>query len=472
MTAGSQTILMIQEYSGDPNGHLTPNFAGALCLDTSGSGNIYKAGSLSNTSWWILSAGAIQTQDGQGVVVVIEAGEIIAEIASILIQTNGAYYATSVFNGSPVGSLTPGGAGVEVIDTSVNPSRKWYSTGNTNADWMLDGGVGQVLSLTYNGQTFDVPVSSLPEGWTGSGTATMQAQLTTGPTLVSGLLDAFGNPVPDGFTFPAVIFVVNTVIYDIVVMNGYIFGNPGTTGWSWYGSNGGQPYANIGPSSLLIVDLPTTDPGSAGSLWSDNGTIVQSGHVAPVEPSPATTVTGPDAFGDSPAVGTAVTFAREDHNHGLPSMPANWAVGILSLILFGSASPSSLEEQRVANLDPTYAPALREVLTSPSFTVAPGGIVMAANSAIHITGADTTLARLSLNLTVEMSNADDSQALAISYNGLLPQVGPGQNGQTVAPGTAVPINGTDLVYHSGSDTVTSTAGGVFQVIGIVTVQWI
>ena len=39
-------------------------------------------------------------------------------------------------------------------------------------------------------------------------------------------------------------------------------------------------------------------------------------------PSPASTVTGPDAFGASAVVGTGTTYARDDHDHGLPSAPA------------------------------------------------------------------------------------------------------------------------------------------------------
>ena len=39
-------------------------------------------------------------------------------------------------------------------------------------------------------------------------------------------------------------------------------------------------------------------------------------------PAPATTVTGPDAFGASPVVGASPKYARQDHDHGLPSAPA------------------------------------------------------------------------------------------------------------------------------------------------------
>jgi hypothetical protein len=38
-------------------------------------------------------------------------------------------------------------------------------------------------------------------------------------------------------------------------------------------------------------------------------------------PSPATTVVGPDAYGDPAVVGTGLLYARNDHDHGLPAAP-------------------------------------------------------------------------------------------------------------------------------------------------------
>lgn len=43
---------------------------------------------------------------------------------------------------------------------------------------------------------------------------------------------------------------------------------------------------------------------------------------APSVPSPSGTVTGPDAFGASAVAGSAATYARGDHDHGLPAAPA------------------------------------------------------------------------------------------------------------------------------------------------------
>ena len=47
-------------------------------------------------------------------------------------------------------------------------------------------------------------------------------------------------------------------------------------------------------------------------------------------PAPATTVTGPDAFGASAVVGTGTTYARADHDHGLPAAPAVPSAGTSS----------------------------------------------------------------------------------------------------------------------------------------------
>ena len=46
--------------------------------------------------------------------------------------------------------------------------------------------------------------------------------------------------------------------------------------------------------------------------------------------SPATTVTGPDAFGAAAVVGVGTLYARNDHDHGLPAAPgATNAAGVL-----------------------------------------------------------------------------------------------------------------------------------------------
>ncbi len=55
-------------------------------------------------------------------------------------------------------------------------------------------------------------------------------------------------------------------------------------------------------------------------------------------PSPASTVTGPDAFGDPAVVGTSLLYARQDHNHGLPAAPASGG----GLFIYGDGSDGTV----------------------------------------------------------------------------------------------------------------------------------
>ena len=52
-------------------------------------------------------------------------------------------------------------------------------------------------------------------------------------------------------------------------------------------------------------------------------------------PSPASTVTGPDAFGAAAVVGTSLLYARGDHDHGLPTAPS----GTVPALPSSGASP-------------------------------------------------------------------------------------------------------------------------------------
>ncbi len=57
-------------------------------------------------------------------------------------------------------------------------------------------------------------------------------------------------------------------------------------------------------------------------------------------PPPATTVTGPDTFGQAAVVGTGTNYARNDHGHGLPAAPAG--TGRTALYVAASNSPSAM----------------------------------------------------------------------------------------------------------------------------------
>lgn len=136
-----------------------------------------------------------------------------------------------------------------------------------------------VLSLIYAGSDpFNVVCWGVPAGYAG-GIASLGAQLVVGDGgIPSGvLLDWNSNPIPDGWTFSAVIFVEGEVIYDIVSFS--VWTNEVNGGIMAWQSEGGAPsllYVPGGISSLgaiIFGNLPTSDPANPGQLWNDVGTV-------------------------------------------------------------------------------------------------------------------------------------------------------------------------------------------------------
>lgn len=146
------------------------------------------------------------------------------------------------------------------------------------------GGGGSFVNLTYaTAGPFPVPVAALPTGYVpGTGTVALSAQLTVGTNIGSGLLlDASSNPIPDGWTFPATIFVEGGVIYDIIAVNPFTVETQG--GIVVWGASGGVPQPlyipggirSVGP--VIFNNLPTTNPDVSGQLWNNDGVATVSG---------------------------------------------------------------------------------------------------------------------------------------------------------------------------------------------------
>lgn len=114
------------------------------------------------------------------------------------------------------------------------------------------GGGGLVtLSLYYGAQgPFDFQCWGIPGDWA-SGTGSIGSQIKVGTNIGSGLLlQENGSPIPDGWTFPAILFVEGTTIYDIVAFNPYTFGTGGMLSW---GSSGGVPGAlHLTPTAFSL----------------------------------------------------------------------------------------------------------------------------------------------------------------------------------------------------------------------------
>jgi hypothetical protein len=83
-----------------------------------------------------------------------------------------------------------------------------------------------------------------------------------------------------------------------------------------------------GATGTAGADGPTGAAGATGATGptGSQGLIGATGTTGATGPAgapqtPATTVTGPDAFGAAAVVGTSALYARQDHDHGLPAAP-------------------------------------------------------------------------------------------------------------------------------------------------------
>ena len=103
--------------------------------------------------------------------------------------------------------------------------------------------------------------------------------------------------------------------------------------------------------------------------------------------------------------------------------------------------------------------------TSVPTLVAPGGDVIQAGSVYTVIyGLDTTNDSYDLNAVLTIGSADGSQLLNVQAVGTIPQSGPGTSGSVDwTTGSASQLVGTDLTWTAGTESVTSTAGGVFVV---------
>ena len=204
--------------------------------------------------------------------------------------------------------------------TPANPGTNvgdFYTDGTNSCFWSWTGSAWEAvgmttLDLSYGGAgPFPVPCRGVPTGFSG-GNAVFGADLTVGTNIGSGLLlDANSNPIPDGWSFPATIFVEGSTIYDIIAINAYTIDNAqgGIILWQSGGDSPTAPVqvpfpggivtpgtvtANAVSATTVAADdiesstaeitgnvtlsgLPTSDPHVAGQLWNNDGVATVSG---------------------------------------------------------------------------------------------------------------------------------------------------------------------------------------------------
>jgi hypothetical protein len=144
--------------------------------------------------------------------------------------------------------------------------------------------------------------------------------------------------------------------------------------------------------------------------------------------TPATTVTGPDAFGATATVGTGLLYARNDHNHGLPAGIANPLTGDLAAggyKITGLADPAA--DQDAATKD--YVDDAASLLQSAVVKLTTGDLTTASATFVDAVGLTITLttgAHRCLVFFTALVGGDASLDIAID--------GVAQNQQLFVPG--------------------------------------
>ena len=198
---------------------------------------------------------------------------------------------------------------------------------------------------------------------------------------------------------------------------------------------------------------------------------------APAVPAPATTVTGPDTFGAAAVVGTGTTYARVDHDHGLPAAPADIPLSTVTAagdLIVGSGAGTVSRLGIGANGDVLTVAAGALSYSAPVATLA---TYTASLGSIAVPGTDvaTTLATFTLPVGTFLLNASlgvySSATTTTTYSitmagvvgtavGSYAPVTTGQFAQASLRDGAV---SGEVIMLSGSQIITITTGGTFLI---------
>jgi hypothetical protein len=182
--------------------------------------------------------------------------------------------------------------GAELYHLTTLDGTTWFETPTAGNDASGGGGIPTLLLNFAGGDNALTPIWGLPADWA-EGTGGLGAQLTIGDGQVipSGiLLDVEGGPLPDGFTFPAIIFVEGSTIYDIISINPFGGSNSGgILSWESEGTDVPVIATRIRTLGGIRIDtakdgiylttqaadtggISLTDQGSAGATLQSSGT--------------------------------------------------------------------------------------------------------------------------------------------------------------------------------------------------------
>ena len=141
------------------------------------------------------------------------------------------------------------------------------------------------------------------------------------------------------------------------------------------GGGGGAPttasYVTLGTDATLTNERVLTAGANIGIVDGGPGSTVTISATVPTVPSAATTVVAEQTPGLSPVVGTSTSYARADHTHGTPPIPAHTSLGSLAWTAAGHTGSSTA----VAAWNGGGAATVVQATTDETMLVRRGGVL-------------------------------------------------------------------------------------------------
>jgi len=174
-------------------------------------------------------------------------------------------------------------------------------------------------------------------------------------------------------------------------------------------------------------------------------------------PTPAASVTGPDAFGASAVVGVSLLYARQDHDHGIPPTPVTSAIAGTGIGVSGATGAVTFSNTGVLSLQGSTGALTLTAgtgVTITGLTITNAGVTSAvAGTGIGVSGATGAVTFSNTGVTSNVAGTGISVsgatgAVTITNTGVTSAVA--GNGVSVSAATgavtfAAVLNGTTLL---------------------------
>ena len=367
--------------------------------------------------------------------------------------------------------ITPDGVGTTFTLTSGLAFGPGGIAAGAGGDlWVVNGNSSStsssLIKITTAGEATYFPIS---------GTYSLGG-ICSGPDGALYISNSKNNPdeAPAGLiSFPFTVQMSQLNITQIPISN------PGIEGVLWNNDSIVQVGSGILPitdpeipgnfwnnGSIVVISsgiLPTTDPVVEGEFWNNNSIMCISSGILPT---------------------TAQIDGEFWNNNGIVNVGNGGSGGGLTIDAFplitvefstqGSTAYIYTENAYPLLTAPSGGSLMgqwEQVMTSlPTLVTASQAVV--SSPGLYVYEVNTSLDDLILGAGLVVSNMTGTQVLQVFATGDIAQVGPGQSG-SVDWSTATPtaIQGTDLTWDSGAQSVSSTLGGIFMATMLSTAGW-